>query len=85
MRVALCQINPTVGDFDHNRERIIAAVVEARHQGARWALFSELALSGYPPGRGFFSTSLPLLCQRRFDFVVTYYTRQDSNLQPMAP
>ncbi len=49
MRVALCQIDPTVGDFDANRKRIEAAVTEARRQGAHWAVFSELVISGYPP------------------------------------
>ncbi|MFO1053549.1 MAG: NAD+ synthase [Planctomycetota bacterium] len=49
MKVALCQIDPTVGDFEGNRRKILAAAVESRRQGAQWALFSELALCGYPP------------------------------------
>ncbi|MEO0478536.1 MAG: NAD+ synthase [Planctomycetota bacterium] len=49
MRIALCQINTTVGDFDGNRDRILAAASEARRAGARLALFPELAISGYPP------------------------------------
>jgi NAD+ synthase (glutamine-hydrolysing) len=49
MKIALCQLNPTVGDFEGNRQRILEAAAEARRQGADWALFSELALSGYPP------------------------------------
>ena len=49
MKIALCQLNPTVGDFDGNRRRILEAAAEARRLGADWALFSELALSGYPP------------------------------------
>jgi len=49
VRVALCQVDPTVGDFAGNRARIEAAVTEARHRGAEWALFSELVISGYPP------------------------------------
>jgi NAD+ synthase (glutamine-hydrolysing) len=49
MKIALCQLNPTVGDFDGNRRRILEAAAEARRLGADWALFSELALCGYPP------------------------------------
>lgn len=49
MKVAICQIDPTVGDFDGNQRRILAAAMEARRQGAQWALFSELAICGYPP------------------------------------
>lgn len=49
MKVAICQIDPTVGDFGGNRRKILAAAIEARRQGASWALFSELAVCGYPP------------------------------------
>ncbi len=49
MRVALAQINPTVGDLRGNLERIAAAASRACAAGARLVLFPELALSGYPP------------------------------------
>ncbi|MGE3880758.1 MAG: NAD+ synthase [Planctomycetota bacterium] len=49
MIVALCQLDPTVGDFAGNRQKILAAAVEARRQGAHLAIFSELVLCGYPP------------------------------------
>jgi NAD+ synthase (glutamine-hydrolysing) len=49
MRVALCQINPTVGDVDGNARRILEAAREAHVNGATLAVFHELALSGYPP------------------------------------
>ncbi|MCK9463154.1 MAG: NAD+ synthase [Proteobacteria bacterium] len=49
MKVALCQIDPTVGDFDGNAERIRAALREARARGAELAVFPEMAISGYPP------------------------------------
>jgi NAD+ synthase (glutamine-hydrolysing) len=47
--VALCQINPTIGDFDGNRGLILDATVEAERRGAELAIFPELAISGYPP------------------------------------
>jgi NAD+ synthase (glutamine-hydrolysing) len=49
IRVALCQINPTVGDLDGNVERIVAALSDAEAQGCDLAVFPELAITGYPP------------------------------------
>ena len=49
MKIALAQINPTVGDFTGNLEKIVAATRRAADQGARLAVFSELSMCGYPP------------------------------------
>jgi NAD+ synthase (glutamine-hydrolysing) len=49
MRLALAQINTTVGDLDRNRERILEAISEARRAGADLVLLPELAVTGYPP------------------------------------
>src|SRR5437773_9504005 len=49
MRLALAQINTTVGDLDGNRERILARLAEAKEAGADVVLFPELAVTGYPP------------------------------------
>lgn len=49
MRIALCQINPTIAAFESNLRAIIAAGTEAADRGASCAIFSELALCGYPP------------------------------------
>ncbi|MEA2362912.1 MAG: hypothetical protein QOD71_2057 [Thermoleophilaceae bacterium] len=49
LRVALAQINPTVGDIDGNARKIAERISEARDQGAGLVVFPELALSGYPP------------------------------------
>jgi NAD+ synthase (glutamine-hydrolysing) len=49
MRIALAQIDTTVGDLDGNRERILAHLGEAKEAGADVALFPELAVTGYPP------------------------------------
>ena len=48
MHIALCQIDTTVGDFDGNVGRIIAAAERAVEQGAQLAVFPELAICGYP-------------------------------------
>ena len=49
MKIALGQINPTVGDFSGNAAKIIQFALQARNAGAGLILFPELAVSGYPP------------------------------------
>jgi NAD+ synthetase len=49
VRIALAQIDPTVGDFTGNLEKIVAAAGRAAELGARLTVFSELAICGYPP------------------------------------
>jgi len=49
MRIALAQINPTVGDISGNAALIRGQIAEARRQGAELVVFPELALIGYPP------------------------------------
>jgi NAD+ synthase (glutamine-hydrolysing) len=49
IRIALAQINPTVGDFAGNAAKIIANIERARAAGADIVAFPELSLPGYPP------------------------------------
>ncbi|HEY2572125.1 MAG TPA: NAD+ synthase [Solirubrobacteraceae bacterium] len=49
MRLALCQMNATVGDIAGNAARIRAGRAAALEAGADVVLFPELALTGYPP------------------------------------
>ncbi len=49
MRIALAQIDATVGDVAANAERIAARLEEARKAGAALVATPELALCGYPP------------------------------------
>jgi NAD+ synthase (glutamine-hydrolysing) len=49
LRVALAQINPTVGDLEGNSRLIIDWIGRARDQGADIVCFPELAITGYPP------------------------------------
>jgi NAD+ synthase (glutamine-hydrolysing) len=48
VRVAMAQINPTVGDLSGNSQKILEAANTAHLQGAQIVLFPELALTGYP-------------------------------------
>ena len=49
LRLALAQINLTVGDIDGNTEKIMANIGLARDRGADLVIFPELAITGYPP------------------------------------
>ncbi|MCE3000674.1 MAG: NAD+ synthase [Betaproteobacteria bacterium] len=49
MKIAIAQLNVTVGDLDGNARRIADAAARARAAGASLLLTTELALSGYPP------------------------------------
>lgn len=49
LRIALAQINSTVGDLDGNVAKIIAGIGRARELGAQLVAFPELAVTGYPP------------------------------------
>jgi NAD+ synthase (glutamine-hydrolysing) len=49
VKIALGQINPTVGDFSGNAAKIIQFSQQARDAGAGLILFPELAVCGYPP------------------------------------
>jgi NAD+ synthase (glutamine-hydrolysing) len=48
LRVALAQINPTVGDFAGNAALIQEAVVQAQKQSAGIIVFPEMIVTGYP-------------------------------------
>ncbi|HTC49616.1 MAG TPA: NAD+ synthase [Candidatus Aquilonibacter sp.] len=49
MKIALGQINPTVGDFSGNAAKIIDYARRAQSAGAALILFPELSVCGYPP------------------------------------
>ena len=49
LRIALAQVNTTVGDLDGNAALVIRGVSAAREAGADIVVFPELALTGYPP------------------------------------
>jgi NAD+ synthase (glutamine-hydrolysing) len=49
LRIALGQINTTVGDIDRNAARITNAIERARAAGAQLVVLPELAVPGYPP------------------------------------
>ena len=49
MKIAIAQLNPTIGDLTENAQRILSAARLAAGQGTRLLLTPELSLCGYPP------------------------------------
>jgi NAD+ synthase (glutamine-hydrolysing) len=49
MRIALAQINTTVGDLQRNVAKIIDFAGRAEREGAQIVVFPELCITGYPP------------------------------------
>ena len=49
LRLALAQIDPTVGDIEGNARLITDSIDQARERGAQLVLLPELCVSGYPP------------------------------------
>lgn len=49
MKVAVAQINPTIGDIEGNAEKIVQYANKAKEMGSDLVVFPEMALTGYPP------------------------------------
>jgi len=49
MKVALAQMNPTIGDFKGNTEKVMGFIEKAKGLACDLIVFSELVISGYPP------------------------------------
>ena len=49
MKIALCQINPTVGAIDSNKNKVLEFYKKALSEDSDIVVFPELAITGYPP------------------------------------
>lgn len=49
MKIALAQLNYIIGDFEHNTQKIIQTIQNAREKGADLVVFAELAVCAYSP------------------------------------
>ena len=64
LRIALCQMNPVVGDIAGNEALILDGLAAAGDAGAELVVFPELALSGYPPEDLLFKEHFLRDCER---------------------
>jgi NAD+ synthetase len=67
VKIALAQINPTVGDFTGNIEKIVDLSRRAAAGGARLTVFSELVICGYPPADFLEKPSFLARCRKAVD------------------
>ena len=49
IKVALCQINPILGNFDYNYDKILHNYNEALKENPDLVVFPEMVVTGYPP------------------------------------
>ena len=67
MKIALAQLNPTVGDLAGNCELVVSAARKARQAGADVLVASELVVSGYPPKDLLLREGFVAACDRAVD------------------
>ncbi|MCH8864236.1 MAG: NAD+ synthase [Chloroflexi bacterium] len=74
LRIALAQINTTVGDFKGNTRKILEAIDEAKSLGADLVTLPELAVCGYPPEDLLFKTQFIRANRKALDQVISHAT-----------
>jgi NAD+ synthase (glutamine-hydrolysing) len=67
MKLALVQLNPTVGDVAGNCKLVIEAIQQAHAAGAELVVLSELVVSGYPPKDLLLREGFAAACDRAVD------------------
>ena len=72
MKIALAQLNYTIGDIAGNTAKIIIAVERAKEEGADVVLFAEQALSGTPAFDLLRKTTFIELCDEALDEIASY-------------
>ena len=76
VKIALAQINPTVGDFEGNTARILAFTQRAVDGGAQLVVFPELCVCGYPPADLLEKTSFVARAQQAVDEIAAATAKQ---------
>ena len=72
MKIALAQLNYTIGDIAGNTAKIIIAVERAKMEGADVVIFAEQALSGTPAFDLLRKTTFLELCDEALDEIASY-------------
>ena len=69
MKIALAQINPTIGDIAGNLAKHLAALAAAKQRGAQVVVFPELSIIGYPPKDLLLKPSAIALCAEAIELL----------------
>ena len=72
MKIALAQINYTIGDIDGNTSKIIDAVERAKSEGADVVVFAEQAVSGTPAFDLLRKTTFLELCEEALEDIASH-------------
>ena len=72
MKIALAQLNYTIGDIDGNTAKIINAIEKAKCEGADVVVFAEQAVSGTPAFDLLRKTTFLELCEEALDEIATH-------------
>lgn len=75
MKIALAQLNYTIGDIDSNVSQIIGAIRKAEADGADLVLFAEYAISGTPAYDLLRKTTFLTLCEEALEQIAEACTR----------
>ncbi len=75
MKIALAQVNYHIGNFESNTSKIIDGIKKAGKEGADIVVFSELAVSGYPPRDFLEFNSFIEECLTSVDEIAKYCTK----------
>lgn len=71
MKIALAQINCTLGDLAGNAKKMIAACQHASQQGAEIVITPELGLTGYPPMDLLLQEKFSLACEQQRQYLLS--------------
>ena len=71
MKIALCQINQTVGKLETNRDKIISYYKNSIEKGSQLTVFPELAITGYPPQHLLFEKSFIEISEECLDKITS--------------
>ena len=77
MKIALAQINPTVGDFTGNAKKILEFADRAAGQGVDLVVFPELAVCGYPPADFIEKQAFVDRCSQTLDELAAWTVQAD--------
>ena len=72
MKVIIAQLDPTIGDFKGNSQKIISALKQAQQEKAEIALFAEMALCGYPPEDLVLHQEFSVMCEKALEEILPY-------------